>query len=137
MIVNCYKSKLSENPKITLRECRIAISKELGIGQRTVSTTITQYNTTKTVVSPSKNRIKKSYKDTFDEFHRNVVRQHVHAFWQNKTIPTLAKIFTSVQNDDSLPPISQTNLYHLLKLMNFEYCKRSRNSALIEKDEIV
>jgi len=137
MIINCYKTKLTENPNITIRECRSVISKEFGIGQRTVSTTITEYNHTKTVVSPNRKRVRISFKDTFDEFDRNAVRQHVHSFWHNKTIPTLSKIYTSAKNDNSLPHISQTNLYHLLKLLDFEYCSRSRNSALIEKDEIV
>lgn len=78
MIINCYKEKLAENPNITIRECRAVISKELGIGQRTVSTTITEYNHTKTVVSPNRKRVRISFKDTFDGFDRYAVRQHVH-----------------------------------------------------------
>lgn len=93
MIVNCYKSKQNDNPNILVRECRVIISKELGVGEKTVSNTIMEYNNSKNVKSPNKKRNKKSYKYTFDEFHRNAVRQHVHVFWRNKTIPTLAKIF--------------------------------------------
>jgi len=137
MIINAYKMELTNNPKISIRECRIILSKRLGIGQRTISNTISEYNTSKTVLSPNRKRCKKSFQDAFDDLHRNTVRRHVHSFWYNKTIPTLAKIYRVVKDDDSLPDISQTNLYRLLKSMNFEYTKRSRNSALVEKDEIV
>jgi len=129
--------ELKNNPKITIRECRKTLSKQLGIGQRTISSTISEYNTSNTVTSPNRKRRKKSFQDAFDDLHRNTVRRHVHSFWYNKTIPTLAKIYRVVKDDDSLPDISETNLYRLLKTMDFEYTKRSRNSALVEKDEIV
>lgn len=73
----------------------------------------------------------------YDDFQLNVVRRHVHSFWFNRTTPTLDKILAAIKNDDTLPDISRTNLHRLLKCMNFEYTKRSRNSALIEKDEII
>lgn len=137
MIVNCYKSKLSENPKITVREARNIISKELGVGEKTVSSTISDYNNSKIVKSPSRKRMKTSFKQLFDDMHRNTVRRHVHSFWFKKEVPTVDKIYKVVSEDTSLPPISRTNLFNLLKIMDFEYTKRCRNSALIEKDEIV
>lgn len=137
MIVNSYKAELRKNPKITVREARICLSKQLGIGQRTVSNVISEYNSTKTVTSPSKTRNKPSFKDKFDDIQLNTVRRHVHSFWFNKTIPTLDKILQLVKDDDSLPDISRMNLQRLMKFMDFVYTKRSRNSALIEKDEIV
>jgi hypothetical protein len=137
MIINAYKMELKNNPKISIRECRITLFKQLGIGQRTISSTISEYNTSKTVTSPNRKRCKKSFKDAFDDLHRNTVRRHVHSFWFNKTVSTLAKIYRVVKDDDSLPCISETNLYRLLINMDFEYTKRARNSAVVEKDEIV
>jgi len=137
MIINAYKTELTKNPKVTIRDCRITISKNLGIGQRTVSNVISEYNTKGTVTSPCKTREKKSYKDLYDDLQLNTIRRHVHSFWFNKTIPTLDKILTVIKNDDSLPDISRSNLHNLLKFMDFVYTKRSRNSALIEKDEII
>lgn len=123
MIVNAYKYELKKNPKVPIRECRITISKQLGIGQCTVSNTISEYNNKKTVTSPKRTRCKKSFKDSFDDLHRNTVRRHVQSFWKNKTIPTLNKIYAVVKDDDSLPDISRTNLYRLLKHMDLEYNK--------------
>ncbi|XP_022160092.1 uncharacterized protein LOC111026344 [Myzus persicae] len=138
MIINAYKSKLESDSTKSLRTIRQELSKELGIGATTISTTITEYNNSKTVISPSKTRIKTSFRDTYyEEFERNVVRRHVHSFWFKREIPTVDKIHKAVSDDDSLPNISRTNLFRLLKDMEFRYSKRSRNSALTEKTEIV
>jgi hypothetical protein len=61
----------------------------------------------------------------------------VFGFWFKREIPTVDKIYKVVSDDDSLPTISRTNLFRLLKDMDFRYSKRSRNSALTEKTEIV
>lgn len=137
MIVNAYKTQLLKNPNVSIRDCRISISKELGIGQRTVSNVLSEYNTKKTVTSPCKTRQKKSYKDLYDDLQLNTIRRHVHSFWFNKNIPTLDKILSVIKNDDSLPDISRSNLHNLLKFMDFVYQKRHRNGGLIEKDEII
>lgn len=129
--------ELRKNPNITVREARTYVSKQLGIGQRTVSNIISEYNSNKTVTSPCKTRIRTSFKEKFDDVKMNTVRLHVHSFWFNKTIPTLDKILQVIKYDHTLPDISRMNLQRLLKSMDFVYTKRSRNSALIEKDEIV
>ncbi|KAF0702701.1 DDE 3 domain-containing protein, partial [Aphis craccivora] len=76
-----------------------------------------------------------SFNEKIDDIQMNAVRLHV-SFWFNKTIPTLDKI-TTINNYETLPNISRTNLYRMLKFINFVYTKRSRNSALVEKDEII
>jgi transposase len=85
----------------------------------------------------NKNVKKKSFRDLFDEFAKNAVRRHVHSIWFRREIPTIDKIHQAVSADDNLPSISRTNLFHLLKDLDFRYCKRSRNSAMAEKNEIV
>lgn len=137
MIINAYKAKINVDPTKSLRTIRQELSKELAIGATKISTTITEYNTTKRVISPSKTRVKTTFHETLNEFHRNAVRRHVHSFWFKREIPTVDKIHHAVSNDNSLPKISRTNLYRLLKEMDFKYSKRSRNSALTEKTEIV
>ncbi|XP_026822882.1 uncharacterized protein LOC113560942 [Rhopalosiphum maidis] len=137
MIVNAYKTALQKNPKITIRGSRILISQQLGIGQRTISKVINEYNSHKTVTSPIKTCERKGYKDLYDELELNIVRRHVRSFWFNKTKPTLNKILQLINSDESIPNISRTNLQRLLKFMNFVYTKRGCKSALLEKDEII
>ncbi|XP_022167266.1 uncharacterized protein LOC111031563 [Myzus persicae] len=137
LIVNAYKSKLESDPEKTMRSLRQEISKELGIGVTTVSKTITLYNRSKTVVSPNRTRVRMPSRIIFEEFERNVVRRYVHSFWLKREIPTVDKIHQVVSNDESLPPISRTGLFRLLKNMGFKYSKRSVNGALTEKNKIV
>ncbi|VVC27951.1 Ribonuclease H-like domain,Winged helix-turn-helix DNA-binding domain [Cinara cedri] len=137
MIVNLYKAKLVQIPGATIRKYRQIISKELGIGEKTVSNTIAEYNNTKTVTSPSKKRIRISFRNVFDEFHRSTIRRHVHSFWFKRQLPTVDKLYRVVSNDNTLPSISRTDLFKLLKSMNFDYTERNQNNALIEKGDIV
>jgi len=121
-----------------MRTLRQEISKELGIGVTTISKTIMLYNRSKTVVSPNRTRARMSSRiAVFEEFEKNVVRRHVHSFWLKREIPTVDKIYQVVSNDESLPHISRTSLFHLLKDMGFKYSKRSVNGALTEKTKIV
>lgn len=116
---------------------RKLIGDSMGIGDRTIYKVIKEYNDTKTLTIPKNYRIKRTIFDNFDEANRNAVRKHVHSIWFNHKIPTVDKIYELVSTDDSLPSISRTNLYRLLKTLGFRYTKRSRNSALIEKHNLV
>ncbi|XP_025191554.1 uncharacterized protein LOC112591831 [Melanaphis sacchari] len=134
MIVNSYKMELRKNPNLTVREARIYISKQLGIGQRTVSNVISEYNTNKTVTSPCKTRIRTSFKDKFDDLQMNTVRFHVHSFWFNKTIPTLDKILQVIKDDDTLPDISRMNLHRLRYLQNIrKYREEGRHLYYLDE----
>lgn len=142
MIVNFYKNKMAlqatgDVPKLTAKEMIKKISEETGIGQRTVSVTLSEYRNKKTVTSPNKTKIRPKVTDKVDELDQNAIRQKVHQFWHNHQIPTLNTILTAVNEDDSLPNFSKMSLYRVLKHLNFEYVRKSRNSALIERNDIV
>lgn len=70
-----------------------------------------------------------------DDFDKNAVRRKIHQFWFNCELPTLDKMLSVINEDESLPDFSRTTLYRLLISMDFEYGKRGRNSALVEKNE--
>lgn len=136
MIINAYKSKLEVNPRLTITEARAALSKELGIGQKTISNTISQYRQNKTVSSPNKTKIFQNVVSKIDDFDKNAIRRKIHQFWFNRELPTLDTMLTVINEDESLPDFSRTTLYRLLMSMDFEYGKRGRNSALLEKNEL-
>ncbi|KAL4126724.1 hypothetical protein QTP88_010933 [Uroleucon formosanum] len=142
MIVNLYKNKMAlqatgDVPKLTAKEMIKKISEESGIGQRTVSVTLSEYRNKKTVTSPNKTKIRPKVTDKIDEFNQNAIRQKVHKFWHNHQIPTLNKMLSAVNVVDSLPNFSKMFLYRVLKHLNFEYVRKSCNSALIERNDIV
>ncbi|XP_025196242.1 uncharacterized protein LOC112595312 [Melanaphis sacchari] len=136
-IVNMYKTIVMNDTCTSVRQIRKQISETLGVGERSIQTIIRTYKETNTVAAPKQTRNKKSFRDLFDEFDKSAVRRHVHSIWFRREIPTVDKIHQAVSADKSLPAISRTNLFHLLKDLDFRYSKRSKNSAMTEKNEIV
>jgi len=137
MIINLYKREIAEQPSITVKELVKFISMDTGIGLNTIQTTIANYKNTKPIQPPNKKKVRLSFKVKVDDFERNAIRKKVYDFWFRRQVPTLDKILISVNSDKTLNTYKRTNLYHLLRELNFTYCKRGRNSALIERDDIV
>lgn len=143
MIINIYKTKLArqanspEAQKSKYKDLIKSISEETGIGQRTVITTLSAYKTKGTVASPNKKKIRPTIVEKVDDFDKNAIRLKIHQFWLRREIPTLNKMLTVINEDPSLPTFSNTSFRRILKDLNFEYTKKSRNSALIERGDIV
>lgn len=76
-------------------------------------------------------------KIVLDDQTRNAIRREIHSFYFRNEIPSVAKLSKVIEADDTLPNISDKVLRRTLKLMNFRYQTRSRNSALIERNDIV
>lgn len=122
---------------ITVKEVVILLSRDTGIGQNTIQTIIADYRNAKPIQSPNKKKNRLTFKEKVDDFERNAIRKEVYDFLLSRQVPTLDKILISVNNDPILNTYKRTNLYHSLRKLNFTYCKRGRNSALIERDDIV
>jgi len=102
-----------------------------------VQTTVSEYNQTKTVTSPNRKRNRPGVVDKIDDFDKNAIRRKVHLFWLNKELPTLAKILTAINEDNTLPNMKETSLRKVLKSLNFKFTKRQRNSILTERRELL
>lgn len=113
------------------------VSKTTGVGRNTICNTISAYKNEGVLKSPNKTKNRASAFEKIDDFEKNAVRRRVHDFWYKREIPTLEKILASIHEDPDLPNLSQTTLYRILQKLNFKYDKRGRNSAMIEKEEIV
>lgn len=110
----------------------------MGIGSTANFQIIAKYNHTKEIITPNKTQIRISFHDKFEEFQRNVIRRHIHSFWFQREILTVHKIYQMVSNDKSLSLILRTNIFYLLKEIDFRYLlKQSQNRALTEKSEII
>jgi len=137
LIINAYKHHLIQNPNAKMVHLKKALSEELGIGVGTIYQTVLEYKRSKTISSPNRTKIFKSVKYKVDDFDKYAIRRKIHKFWSDRQFPTLDKILEVVNADEDLPDFSRTTLYRLLKSMDFVYAKQGRNSALIEKTEIV
>ncbi|KAL4126162.1 hypothetical protein QTP88_010388 [Uroleucon formosanum] len=138
-IINVYKSILSQQPKIKYEYMDLVLSvcKTTGIGRNTVSKTISDYKNEGVLKSPNKTKVRASVFEKTDDFEKNAVRRKVHDLWFRRELPTIEKILTSINEDPDLPNFSHTTLYRLLKKLDFTFTNRGRNSAMIEKEEIV
>ncbi|CAI6374565.1 unnamed protein product [Macrosiphum euphorbiae] len=143
IIINVYKDKIKqqlenpEMPKLSFRELIVSISKTTGIGQRTIQTTLGEYKKEGTVSSPNKKKVRPTVLQKVDEFDKNVIRQKIHNFWRNREVPTISKMLIAINEDDSLPNLKRTSFQLILKDLQFEYVKRNRNSALLEREDLI
>lgn len=120
MIINYYKHLKSEDNKIKYRDLMKRISDTLGIGLNKVQTTVSEYNQTKTVTSPKRKGNRPGVVDKIDDFDKNAIRRKVHSFWHNKELPTLVKVLTAINEDDTLPNMKETSLRKVLKSLKFK-----------------
>jgi len=115
----------------------VAVSKTTGIGQRTVQTTLAEYKKEGTVSSPNQKRVKPTIIQKVDEFDKNAIRQKIHDFWRKREVPTLTKMLIAINDDETLPDLKRSSFQKLLKDLQFEYLKKNRNSALIERADLI
>ncbi|KAL4101220.1 hypothetical protein QTP88_021240 [Uroleucon formosanum] len=114
IIINVYKDKIKqqldnpEMPKLSFRDLIVAISRTTGIGQRTIQTTLGEYKKEGTVSSPNKRKV-----------------------------PTVPKMLIAINEDDSLPNLKRMYFQLILKDLQFEYVKKNRNSALLEREDLI
>lgn len=137
IIINHYKSVLSSGVEMKFREMINHISETLGIGYHTVRKTISEYKSTKCVKSPNRKRQKPGIVNKIDDFDKNAIRRKIHSFWLNKELPTLQKILSAINEDETLPNLKKTSLSTVLKSLNFKFQKRKRNSILTERSDLV
>lgn len=113
------------------------ISDTLGIGLNKVQTTVSEYNRIKTVTSPNRKRKRAGVVEKIDDFDKKVIQRKVHSFWLNKELPTVAKVLTAINEDNTLPNMKETSLRKVLKSLNFKFTKRQRNSILTERRDLL
>ncbi|CAI6365855.1 unnamed protein product [Macrosiphum euphorbiae] len=142
-IINLYISKMTEQASLPdqrhLKYIDLIklMSQETGIGQRTISMTLSEYKRRGTITSPNRKKVRPKLTEKVNEFDKNAIRRKIHEFWHRKEFPTFEKIMTSINDDPNLSNFSRSSLQLLLKDLNFEYTKIKRNFALTERGDIV
>ncbi|XP_050066323.1 uncharacterized protein LOC126555442 [Aphis gossypii] len=142
IIINLYKDfnqqiENPENPRLNYRQMILKISKASGIGQRTIQTTLAEYRNKGTVSSPNKKKIRPTIIEKVDDFDKNAIRQKIHSFWFNREVPTVAKMLNAINEDEQLRSMKRSSFQKILKELQFVYVKKSRNSALLERGDLV
>jgi len=130
IIINVYKEKVAEQlenpemPKLSYREMIIEISRTTGFKQRTVQTTLIEYKKKSAASSPKKKTVKTATVDKVDEFDKNVIRQKILSFWRKRKVPTVSKMLTVINEDETLPNLKRSSFHKLLKDLQFDFVKK-------------
>lgn len=72
-----------------------------------------------------------------DDFKWESIHRKVHEFWFWKQLPTLDKILITVNEDPDLHTYKRSTLHSIIRDLNFVYVEHGRNSAFIEREDIV
>lgn len=137
MIVNHYKALQAKDHGMRYRQMMQLISKTSGIGLNKIRLIISEYCQTKTVTSPTLKRKRAGIVDKIDDCDKSAIRRKVHSFWFNKELPTLPKVLSAINEDETLPNMKNTSLRKVLKSLNFKFIKRLTNSILTENSNLL
>lgn len=101
-----------------------------------VQTTVSEYNQTKTMTSPNRKSIRAGVVEKLDDFDKNGIRRKRHLFWQNRELPTIAKVLTAINEDGTWPSLKKISLKKVLKSLHFKFTKLQRNIIYKQRREI-
>ncbi|XP_067141996.1 uncharacterized protein [Centruroides vittatus] len=116
IVLNLFNSLTETNPELCVNDIVKMVAKTTGISERSIYRIRKEYFTNGKVITPSKTRKRTQLVDKYDEFTKCAIR---------------------VNDDPDLPDFTRSTIYNLLKLLNFKYTNRNRNSRLIERDDII
>lgn len=140
MIINTYKyiKETWPNDKYPYRkEMARKAASILGIGVASVYRILKDYKEHGEISSPVTTKPRPTFSDKIDDFTKSAIRKKVHAFFIKGELPTVKKVLSDINEDDTLPNFKRTTFQKILKHLKFKYIKRQRNNALIDRDDIV
>ncbi|XP_050563610.1 uncharacterized protein LOC118264399 [Spodoptera frugiperda] len=144
MIQNVYKHVFEEKAATLLpfktpekQECVSKTADILGIGVTSVYSVLKEYKENEQFKSPEKRGPKHNFKDKLDDFTFTAIRRKVHQFFYANEPPTIAKVLKVVNEDTDLPNFSWSTLRKIMKHLNFKYATKSRQSILIDRQDII
>ncbi|XP_047019342.1 uncharacterized protein LOC126053827 [Helicoverpa armigera] len=136
MILNMYHAMRNADSSASKGDILKAVASSLGVHWASVHRIVKEKNDSGELKSPKKLKQRLSIVDTIDNFTKCAIRNIVHNFFAQNEIPTLDKILKKISDDGTLGVIKRTTLHKILKKIGFKFCKRSRNSLLLDRDDI-
>ncbi|XP_077485908.1 uncharacterized protein LOC144096974 [Amblyomma americanum] len=144
MIFHCYTFWRNREPERRVEETSKFVADMLGVSERTVFRVRKEVKASHfsggKLTTPSRKRPRNAEKRRrsakFDSFTLYALRSCVHDFFHRNEIPTVEKITTEFSERMKLPSLRWWTVRRLLAEMGFKHEKRSRNSLLIDRDDI-
>lgn len=142
IIFHCYNFWRAREPECTVEHTAAFVADMLGIGARTVFAVKKEAQATGGVLStPSRKRPRNSEKKRrsalYDSFTLNALRSCVHDVFRRNEIPMVAKITKEFSERTGDPSLKPWTVRRLLREIGFKREKRSRNSLLLDREDIL
>jgi len=68
---------------------------------------------------------------------KNAIRKKIYSFWRKREVSTVNEILIAINEDETLPNLKRSSLHKLLKDLQFEFVKKNRNSAFLEREDLI
>ncbi|KAL1490226.1 hypothetical protein ABEB36_012956 [Hypothenemus hampei] len=136
IIYNIYFKYRNEEKLSKTSAVKSTVS-DTGISRASVWKIVSEMELTGSVSSPPKHRERKNFYEKLDEDQHNTIRYIVHSFFLRNEPPTLAKVLAAVQENETLPLMGKTSLWHILRKMGFKYEKKGKHPLLVDRPEII
>lgn len=139
VVINVFDFFTENYPKWTVEKRVLKTAAACGVSVGTVWNIKRELKKTGTVVTPGKHRKQKARFSALkcDSFALAAIRRLVHSFFMRNEPPTLDKVKRAMDQDDSLPRVARSTLHRILKKVGFRFKKRSRQSLLIEREDLI
>lgn len=136
-------------PGLSVVSALRSVSRLTGVSERTVAR-LKKEVLRGTLKSPKRKRLRlangtpptvtgKTRMQRYDSFTLGALRRKVHQYFMRNEAPTAEKILSDVTSDPDmgLPKLSVRTMRRLLNDIGFAFRKRKRNSALLEREDII
>lgn len=112
------------------------VSEIMGTSESTIDNLIRFYEKTKTTPKSKVRTANRAKIAVLDDFTLSAIRRKIHQFYFDGTLPTIVKVMTAINEDNSLPTMSKSSIYKLMKQLKFTYIKRTRKSILLDRPDL-
>lgn len=137
VIRNIYLSLKKDNPHTTIKDIANKTASSCGVSKASVFNIISEFKQKGKNETPTKTRNRKKLNEKLSEFEKMAIRRIMHSFYFNNELPTVDKVLKKVNDDNDLPNFSKTTFRRVLKILNFRYVSRKRNTYLMERHDII
>ncbi|XP_054717309.1 uncharacterized protein LOC129226706 [Uloborus diversus] len=140
IVMNVFHKLQVRNPNDSVTEILDKTSDLTGVSTRSILRMQNEFKIQGSFSTPGRKRPARKGKATrmqkFDDFVLSAIRRKVHLFFKRNEIPTVAKVMKTINEGTDLPNLTIATTRRLMQDLGFVYKKRSRNSMLIEREDI-
>ncbi|KAJ8912219.1 hypothetical protein NQ315_009043 [Exocentrus adspersus] len=126
-VINVMKRLKQQYEDKGTSELVVEVARMLGLAKSTIYRILAEYKAKGKVGAPKKASGRPSITESFDESIKNDTRKVVHGFFFKNELPTLDKILCEIKQWPTIPNMSRSTLYKVMRHINFSRVIWRRN----------